>query len=306
MFPKNDKCLPSSSTIVAFFLLIPFIYCFVKIPPTSATSSISTMESRLSLFNLDHVKNDLFCTILSFGGAYAWLDIWVRLSNRGFDPKLSRKIIHSGSAPLFMLLWPLYSNDPSANYIASIVPLLQFLRLVSAGKLKMKEKIDDSSNNIPRGKALGEKTDGIVKAISRSGNREEALQGPLIYTIVLLFCTLLFFKNSPIGAIAIMQMAVGDGLADIVGRKYGQNKWPFSSSKSYIGTLAFILSAFIASCGVLYFYNYTGSINIDILQVWPKILLISLICGTVELFEMLGDDNWTVPVTGAVATWLIL
>ena len=170
----------------------------------------------------------------------------------------------------------------------------------------MKEKIDDPNNNLPRGKALGEKTDGIVKAISRSGNREEALQGPLVYTLVLLLCTLLFFKNSPVGAIAIMQMAVGDGLADIVGRKYGQIKWPFSTSKSYIGTLAFVLSAFIASCGVLIFYNHTGSINVDIIHAWPKVLLISLICGTVELFEVLGDDNWTVPATGVVATWLIL
>jgi dolichol kinase len=52
----------------------------------------------------------------------------------------------------------------------------------------------------------------------RSGAKSEALGGPLIYTIVLLLGTFLFFRGSPIGVVAIIQMAAGDGIADIIGR----------------------------------------------------------------------------------------
>lgn len=52
----------------------------------------------------------------------------------------------------------------------------------------------------------------------RSGSNSEALGGPLLYTIMLFLGTLLFFRGSPIGVVAISQMAAGDGIADIVGR----------------------------------------------------------------------------------------
>jgi dolichol kinase len=54
---------------------------------------------------------------------------------------------------------------------------------------------------------------------SRSGSKTEALGGPLIYTTVLFLCTLLFFRDSPIGVVAMTQMAAGDGIADIIGRQ---------------------------------------------------------------------------------------
>jgi hypothetical protein len=44
---------------------------------------------------------------------------------------------------------------------------------------------------------------------------------------------------------------VGDdaGFADIVGRKYGTSKLPYNSSKSYVGSLAFLVFASLASMG---------------------------------------------------------
>jgi len=142
------------------------------------------------------VVSDTLVTTLSFGAAYAWLEVWVQLANRGFDPKLSRKIIHSGSAPLFMMLWPLYSKNSSAKLIAAIVPFLQACRLIYAGRLKIK---NDAC--VKRGDNQEVIDGGIVKAISRSGSRQEAIQGPLIYTIVLLTSTALYFRDSPIGNI---------------------------------------------------------------------------------------------------------
>ena len=40
----------------------------------------------------------------------------------------------------------------------------------------------------------------------------------MIYTTVLFLCTVFFFRDSPIGVVAMSQMAAGDGIADIIGR----------------------------------------------------------------------------------------
>jgi dolichol kinase len=58
----------------------------------------------------------------------------------------------------------------------------------------------------------------LVSAVSRTGRKEEALGGPFLYAIVLFLATLTSFRASPVGIVAVSQMAAGDGLADIFGR----------------------------------------------------------------------------------------
>ena len=54
-----------------------------------------------------------------------------------------------------------------------------------------------------------------MRAVSRSGDKSEALGGPMVYTLVLLGCTL-FGWRSVISAVAVCQMAIGDGGAAIL------------------------------------------------------------------------------------------
>lgn len=220
--------------------------------------------------------------------------MWIELSKRGIiDVKLSRKAIHTTSAPLFMLFWPLYSSSNYAGLIAALVPAVQLLRLWSAG---ITNKQTGSSSDA-----------GLVGAISRSGNKAEALGGPLIYTAVLLLVTLAFFKSSPVGIVTLSQMAIGDGLADIVGRKWGSAKWPFSSSKSYVGTLAFALGAFVVSTALSAYYVSTGCFDLDVVAAIPVFLVISIVCALVELIPPgYVDDNISVPFVAMTLSLLLL
>jgi phytol kinase len=52
--------------------------------------------------------------------------------NGKMDSKLSRKIIHTGSAPLYLALLPLFSDQPSANFLAASIPFSQLVRLLLA------------------------------------------------------------------------------------------------------------------------------------------------------------------------------
>jgi phytol kinase len=123
----------------------------------------------------------------------------------------------------------------------------------------------------------------LVKAISRTGEAKEALGGPLIYVVVLFLCTSLFWRNSLLAPIAVCEMAAGDGLADIVGRRFGTTKWSFSPQKSVAGTLAFVLGGFIVTELVLLWFRATGCVEFDPIASTWRVMAISVACAFIEL-----------------------
>lgn len=54
-------------------------------------------------------------------------------------------------------------------------------------------------------------------APQRSGRREELLHGPLWYAVAHVAATLLFWRHSPAGVVALSVLCGGDGLAEVVG-----------------------------------------------------------------------------------------
>ena len=227
------------------------------------------------------------CSLACALGAKLWVGIWSNLAQTGkIPPVISRKIIHSGSAPLFLLFWPLYADDASARFIAAMVPLLQIFRLYRAGQAD----------------ATGDA--GLVRAVSRSGVRQEALGGPLLYSIVLLCATILGWRNLT-AAVAVCQMAVGDGVADIFGRRFGKVKWPIAPSKSIVGSTAFTLGAFIASACAVALFHGAGYTLLTAASCLPALFVISVLSALVELMPGL-DDNLSVPLFAAVASSILL
>lgn len=73
--------------------------------------------------------HDVSVSLLVLGESIIWLKVWTTLAAKGLlDSKVTRKIIHTGSAPLFIAHWPLYSSSWSAKYLAATVPLIQIIR----------------------------------------------------------------------------------------------------------------------------------------------------------------------------------
>ena len=236
---------------------------------TPKSSSTALNNHVIALTDISPLANNIACTSLAAAAALLWLQVWISFAKRGkIEPKLSRKIIHTGSAPLYLALFPLFSDDSYANIFAASVPLSQLLRLVSSYY---------SSNNSENA--------GLVNAISRTGNKREALEGPFYYNVILFLVSLFAFRTIP-GVFVIGQMAAGDGMADIVGRRFGSVKWPFSKSKSIAGSLGFVAGAFVVTCGLLVLYTATGCLSIDIGEVFPQVLLVSVICALVELLPI--------------------
>lgn len=227
--------------------------------------------------------NNWIALIITFAVALGFLRLMDFFAHRGWiESRLSRKIIHIGTGPIFVLCWLLFDNAPAARWMAALVPFaitLQFA-LIGLGILK-----DEAS----------------VKAMSRTGDPKEILRGPLYYGIVFVLMTLIFWKDSPIGIIALMLMCGGDGIADVVGRNVSSPKLPWSKEKSVAGSLAVWFGGWLLALLVLAAYGYAGAAGFSSLDAY--ILPVGVIAFGAMLVESLpykDIDNLTVTLAAVI------
>ena len=227
--------------------------------------------------------SSLFLVIASI----AWIKICNALSGAGVTSQyLSRKLVHMGSGPLFLVFWPLFSTTRGGQLAAISVPVMSLARLMVAGK---------AAEGSERGAEL-------VRAISRSGDKHEALEGPFKYTIVLLLATI-FGWRSPVSAVAICQMGIGDGMADVMGRRFGSRRAPSSGPRRASRAPSSSPLRFAASAAMLTLvWRLTAT---PLRAALGPLALISLAAALVEVLP-LGDDNFTVPLAAALmSVWLL-
>lgn len=210
-------------------------------------------------------------------------------SDEGYlEPRDSRKLVHTLSAPLFMLVWPLFSDAAGARFFAATVSMIKAVRLYSAGRGQGSEA-------------------SLASAVSRTGNQEEALGGPFIYVVVMTAFVLTFWRDSPVSIVALSTLAIGDGLADVIGRRFGgNNKWP-GLDKSVAGSLAFWIGSTIASVAMLHWMQFWGclSLGIGLEDLVARVAFITFVSAAAELIPF-GDDNITVALTAASLTSLLI
>lgn len=234
-----------------------------------------------SSIGLTATAMDMGCTALVMAGAYGLVSFFDVLTKRNMlDQKLSRKFVHILSGLIFMMAWPLFSASADARYIAAIVPLANFLRLLIYGlKLATNE--------------------GLVNAVSREGRPEELLRGPMYYVMTLIFCTILFWRESPVGVVSLAMMCGGDGIADIIGRRFGQYKLPYNNEKSWAGSIAMFLFGYSISLGILSYFSLFGFIQLDWETTVRNVAIISMAATVVESLPVTRflDDNISVPST---------
>lgn len=230
--------------------------------------------------------NNIIATIITFAISLIFLRSMDFIAHRGFiDSKLSRKVIHIGTGPIFVLCWFLFQDTPSARWWAALVPLvitIQFA-LIGLGILK-----DEAS----------------VKAMSRTGDPKEILRGPLYYGIMFVVLTLIYWKDSPIGIIALMMMCGGDGIADIVGRKFNSAKLPWSKEKSIAGSIAVFIGGFVMSAIIIFIYVNAGAFSGTINNYLLPITVMALAGTIIESLPYKDIDNITMTIASVLAGYL--
>lgn len=226
--------------------------------------------------------NPYLATVLTFAIAIAFLRIMDFFAHRGWiESKLSRKFIHIGTGPIFVLCWLMFPDLPSARYLAALVPLLITLQFALVGTGLMKD-------------------DAAVQAMTRTGNPREILRGPLFYGIVFVVLTVLYWKDSPIGITALMMMCGGDGVADIVGRRVRSPKLFWSPEKSVAGSLSVFAGGALLSVMILLVYVQVGLFAGPFSDYLLPIAWIALGGMLVESLPFKDVDNITLTVISAL------
>ena len=180
--------------------------------------------------------------------------------------EFTRKIVHIGSGNVILIAW-WFKLPPWVLLIASLIA--SFIAIISYFF-----PILPSINSVER-KSLG----------------------TFFYAVSIGILTYWFWiVNKPqYTAIGILIMAWGDGMAAIIGKRFGRHPYQILGiKKSWEGSLTMMGVSFLIISIILFF---TGeSINLILITS----LLVSVIATGLEAFSKWGIDNLTVPLSSAI------
>ena len=227
---------------------------------------------------------DLIATVISIVILLAIVQINAYMQKKGkVSQIITRKFVHIFAGPVFVVTWMLFSGEIISHYIAVIVPLLFVLQFITIG--------------------LGViKNESFVASMSRSGDPRELLQGTLYYSIVMVLMTYFWFyvpstgiiNANPTALLIIGCISGGDGLADIIGRKFGGKKIGIKGSeKTFIGSIGMLVGSILVSSILVLIFSLEVP-QFDILILILPIIVVSIVATIVEAVSPKGTDNFTV------------
>lgn len=219
-------------------------------------------NSELSFFFNSTLHNLVF----RLGAVFTYLAVLVILAEAlsrslADDPELTRKVIHIGSGNVILLAWWLHISRGviiGAAIVAAAIAIISYL--------------------IP-----------ILPSIESVGRKSF---GTLFYAISMGVLAACFWQNSPqYAVIGILVMAWGDGMAAIIGQRFGRHIYQVGQiTKSWEGSLAMAITALIVTGLILLFVQGNSW------QTWTISLVVAVVTTILEAFSKLGIDNLTVPL----------
>ena len=205
----------------------------------------------------------------------AWLALIGGLSEllrrRGHGPELTRKIVHIGAGHVILIAWwlsvPAWAGI-AASVIFSIVALLSYRFPLLPG-----------INSVGR-KSLGT----FFYALS-------------IGLLIICFWPI---RQPQYAAIGILTMTWGDGMAALVGQRFGQHPYQiWGEQKSWEGSLAMLLASYAVCASILW------GVQGPMMETWAIAAAAAIIATALESASKYGIDNLSVPIgTAAVCYWL--
>ncbi|KAL6509166.1 hypothetical protein OROGR_022476 [Orobanche gracilis] len=240
------------------------------------------------MFSDNTVISDVIATGLSGGIAWTLLKIWEQTAKRGVFDQMVGKLVHITLGLLFLLCWPMFSSGRQGAILASLIPFINIIKMLLLG--------------------LGIwKDDATVKSMSRFGDHRELLKGPLYYAFTITLASAVYWRTSPIAIAVVCNLCAGDGIADIMGRQFGNQKLPYNRNKSVVGSISMAFAGFLASIGYMLYFASFGYIE-ESSKMVVGFLIVSVATALVESHPLSTelDDNLTVPLTAVLVGSLVL
>ena len=201
--------------------------------------------------------------LLYLGAIVLSAEILNRLTH--IDVEVTRKIVHIGTGNVILLAWwldiPLWIGITAA-FIASMIALFSYF--------------------VP-----------ILPSIDSVGRQS---LGTFFYALSfgVLFTWFWEIQQPQYAALGVLIMAWGDGMAALVGQRFGKHPYQvMGSKKSWEGSLAITGVSFGISSLILLFTIGNSW------HIWLISLIVALAATSLETISQLGLDNLTVPLGSA-------
>lgn len=204
-----------------------------------------------------------------------WLGVVLLLAealnrSKWSEPEAVRKVIHIGTGNVILLAWWLQIPawvGIAASILFSAVTLLSY-----------RVSLLPSLNSVGR-KSLG----------------------TFFYAVSIGVLITVFWQRQPqYAVVGILVMTWGDGLAALVGQRWGQHRYKlWGIEKSWEGSLTMAIASYLVSSLVLL------SLQGNVWQTWLVAGAIALTATGLEAFSKFGIDNLTVPVGSAILGFVL-
>jgi phytol kinase len=188
------------------------------------------------------------------------------------NAEVVRKVVHIGTGNVILFAWWLHIPafvGVGASVLASIVTFLSY--------------------RFP-----------ILPGINSVGRKS---LGTFFYAVSIGILVAWFWSiNKPqYAALGILVMAWGDGLAALVGQRFGKHPYKiWENKKSWEGSGTMAVVSFIVS-GLIFL-----SVNGNNWQTWIVALSVALLATILEAFSIYGIDNLTVPLGSAALGFFLI
>lgn len=208
--------------------------------------------------------------------SYAFIGLMIGISTILSNKKIigdegSRKLIHIGVSNWYFFAL-IFMRNPNDIWF-TIIPPVSFIIL----------------------NYLSYKTN-LIKSMERNGKGNLGTVYYPISLFVLVLSTFLIVENPYIGLLGVMIMGYGDGLAAVIGKKYG--KKDIGNDKSLIGVVTMFTVSLIVSSLIIGFREGIGFIWIAV--------VIALAASLIEYLTPKGLDNLSVPMGTSLIYYLLL
>ncbi len=121
-------------------------------------------------------------------------------------------------------------------------------------------------------------------------------RGILIYPLSVLGLILVFHDRLWMAAAIWALLALGDGMAAIIGQALRGPSLPWNDSKGWLGFIAFVLFGTLGGFGLAVWTRP----DLDPARTFSVVLALSFLTALVESADTTLDDNFTVPAAGAI------
>jgi len=146
----------------------------------------------------------------------------------------------------------------------------------------------------------------VAGQLYRPGERpRSAASGIVLYPASVLLLILVFHNRLDIAAAAWAVLAVGDGMATLVGRRFGRGRLPWNADKSIAGTIALFVCGGIAGAFVAWWCRPNVTPQPELWFSIAAPLVAALVAALVETTPVKLDDNISVPASAAAALWAL-